>query len=321
MPAHNPHLRSLSNAILSTLALAKAEHAPVLTLADIHAYLHRCTATSPSVYELKAELKKLVGSKTVHQSGARYSLEASSAVYAESTAKIHVSARKLARAKKALAMFQAIPFLRSVSITGSVSFGSAQKTSDIDLFCATAPKRVWTARMGVLILTELLGRRRERTRGGADKLCANYFASENAEFPVQNIASAHLFARAIPMWGETSLNHLREKNRWIQQFFYQDQTHLPRTKSAHLSEESRGLLFLKAILEKLLSRTFGDVIEKICKAWQLSRLKTKTSHGGDTSQIVLTDDIITLHHPHPKNKEVMERYVRKMNELGVVEKR
>lgn len=315
--AHNPRLRSPSDAILSTLALARAEHAPVLAFADIRAYLHRCETACPSVRELEVELDELVKNNTVRRAGARYSLEPGQMIYAESAVRARISARKLARAKKALALFQIVPFLRSASVTGSVSFGAAHEKSDIDLFCVTAPKRVWTARMSVLILTELLGRRRERTRAGADKLCANYFAAQNAELPVQNIAAAHLFARAILVWGEAGLHRFLEKNRWIQRFFCQDQTRLPRTKSAHLPQETRGLLFVKAVLEKLLSGKFGDLAEKACKAWQLSRLEAKTSRAGDASQLILTDDIIALHHPRPKNKEVMERYLRAMNELEI----
>ncbi len=311
---HKARLKSPSDAILSTLALAWAEHAPVLALADIKTYLHG-SAHCPSAHELKTILNDLLREGSVRHAQGRYWLEGGESVYTESITRTHASARKLARVKQALFLFQAVPFLRSVAVTGSVSFGAARENSDTDLFCVTAKKRVWTTRMGVLILSELLGRRRERS--GADKLCANYFAAQNAELPVQNIASAHLFARAIVAWGNGDFLRFLEKNRWIKAFFCTDPFRAERTKSAHLPREARTLVFIQAVLEKMLSGKLGDLIEKACKAWQLSRLEVKATSGGDTSQLVLTDDIIALHHPRPKNKEVMERYVRKMSELGI----
>lgn len=315
--AHNPRRKSPNNAILSTLALAWAEHAPFLPFASIRAHLHAHENTCPSSPELKTRLRELLAEGTVRYAHSRYSLEPSESVYKESITHTQISARKLKRAQKALALFQAVPFLRSAAVTGSVAFGAAQEQSDVDLFCLTAKGRIWTARMGVLIVSELLGRRRERARPHTDKLCANYFAAENGKLPVKNIAAAYMLKRAIVLWGAPQFHRFLEKNRWIQAFFCQDPAHAERTPSAHLPREVRSLVFIQAACERLLSGKFGDLVEKACKAWQLSRLEAKAARGGDTSQLVLTDDIIALHHPRPKNKEVMERYEQKMSELGI----
>lgn len=37
-----------------------------------------------------------------------------------------------------------VPFVRMVGVTGSVAVHNAEDTADIDLFCVTAPQRIWS---------------------------------------------------------------------------------------------------------------------------------------------------------------------------------
>lgn len=315
-PRHPPQ----NNAILSTLALAWAEHSPALHSAQIWAYLHKSGGNCFSFQETRALLAELEKEGIIYTKNGRYSLERSLLSFEESVHHAKISAQKIRRARGTLSYLCIVPFIKAAAFTGSVAFGSAKEKSDVDIACVAQEKRIWTARMGTLILGEFLGVRREKAiRAGKDKLCFNYFVTPDAEIPVQNIASAHMLARAIPFFGEDEYARFLATQKWIKEYLRLPHDAARTTPSAHLPRAARPpLTMIKTLCEKMLAGKFGDTVEKICKTWQLARLSRKIASGGDASHFITNDTIIALHHPRPKNKEVMKRYRQKMKELGLL---
>lgn len=313
-----PPLRSLSSAVLSTLALAWAEHSCPLSAAEAHAYLHTSGAGCSSLETTQHALSELTDKKIVYAAHGRYSLDGSFGAHEESRKRLRTSAKKMREIRAALFLLHMVPFVRAAAITGSVAFGNASEKSDIDIFCVAGKGRIWTARMGTLLLSELLGMRRERSHlRGKNKLCFNYFVAPDAEIPVQNIASATMLIRGIPVLGEPEFRRFLAVQTWMGTFlcrFYDD---AQKTKSAHIPRTSSVLTGIRRGIEKILgNKLIGGAVESACKAWQLSRLTRKISQGGDASHFVVNDNVIALHHPSPKNKAVMERYAQKMKEYA-----
>jgi len=314
---------SPNNAILSTLALAWAEHTRPLLAAEVLAYLHASEQKRPTLAEIKYGLSLLAQERIIQNEHGHYWLDAPSASHKELYERMHASAQKMKQARGALFLLEAVPFVKTAAVTGSTAFGSAKEHSDIDLFCIAKKERIWTARMGMLILSEFLGRRRTRSRSAKKgKLCFNYFAAENAILPVQNVASANMLAWGIPVFGKKEYRSFLAMQTWMRTFLSQPLDETQITKSAHLPEPSPALVFVKTTAEKILgNNAVGNAVEKICKAWQRSRLRHKISGAEDTSYFFMNDGIIALHYPNPKNKAVMERYVNKMNEIKNKERR
>ena len=134
-----------------------------------------------------------------------------------------------------------------------------------------------------------------------DKLCFNCFITKNASFPLHNIASAHMLARALPLFGTEALDLFFTENAWMKEY-------VSRHSLAPLIPLSRTLHAISRATAWLLSGSIGDALERALARWQIRRLHKKVKNGTDASGLVLREDVITLYYPDSKNKTVMTRY-------------
>ncbi|MCR4322813.1 MAG: nucleotidyltransferase domain-containing protein [Candidatus Azambacteria bacterium] len=285
---------------LSLLALAHAELLPALSFTDLCALLpisHTRNTRRTEVASLLAQLEKEV---VVMSRDNWYALSKTPDIPMLKK-RLSISQAKLARNRVFFFLMQAIPFLEGAVITGSVSMGSAHEKSDIDIFCIIKKGRIWTARICLLFLAELFGSRREK-KHLLDKLCFNCFIAHTAVFPLQNIASAHMLARAIPLFGTTPLEAFFTANAWTELY-------VSRPPHTPLVRPSRSLRAISLVVAWLLSGSVGNTLERTVARWQIHRLRSKaTRGGGNASGLILHEDIVTLYYPDSKNNTVMARY-------------
>lgn len=305
----NMNRDALHASILSTLALAEAESCPALSRDTIAAYLH--TNTSAPVYEdalarAYADLKK---NRLIRTENDRHALVSHGYAFHAIHERAHDASQKLENNRIPLLLLQAIPFVHTMAVTGSVALLNANPRSDVDIFCITERGRAWTVRALSLALAALFLRRRDHAITG-EKLCFNYFLAHDAKAPVQNIASAHMFARAVPLFNDDAFARFFSSNAWVND-------HLQHPEKNAYFPRVASLRVIARALSALLSGKLGDRIEHRLKTWQMRRLEKKIEQGTDTSHFILRDDAILLHYPHSKNKIVMDHYARRMRALGI----
>lgn len=68
------------------------------------------------------------------------------------------------------------PFVRKISLTGSMATGQATPTSDIDFFIQVAEGNLWWVRLAITSWIQLAGERRTQT-AIANKICLNWWAT------------------------------------------------------------------------------------------------------------------------------------------------
>jgi len=294
------------NSILSLLALARAESLPALSFADICALLPGARAKSSASADIAPPLSRLEKEGIIVSLDGWYALTKAPDVD-EIKKRIEISRHKIARNRFFFFLMQAVPFVEATAITGSVSMGNANEKSDIDILCIVTRGRIWTARIVLLFLAELFGKRREQKRR-FNKLCFNCFAVKNASFPFHNIASAHMLARAIPLFGNKSLETFFEGNAWTKEYVSRPS----RVPIVPLSRTLRGISVAGAWL---LSGSVGNVFERALARWQIRRLHLKVKTGSDANGLVLRKDIVTLYYPDMKNKTVMAHYTDAMRQI------
>ena len=283
----------IRSSILSLLALAQAESLPALSFADI------CALLPSSAHEVAALLMQLEKDGLIFSRNGWYALAGTPDT--DEIKKLGVlSSRKIMRNRAFFFLMQAIPFVEASAITGSVSMRNAGEKSDIDILCVVTQGRLWTSRILLLFLAELFGKRRERGYS-MDKLCFNCFITKNASFPLHNIASAHMLARALPLFGTEALDLFFTENAWMHEY-------ISRPSLTPLVPFSRPLRAISEGIEWILSGSIGDFFERILAQWQIRRLRNKVKKGADTSGLVLRNDLVTLYYPDSKNKAVMTRY-------------
>ena len=149
-----------------------------------------------------------------------------------------------------------VPFVRMVAVSGSLALCNAEPESDIDLFCITAPNRLWLARAWIVPLSKLthaLPRRFPRY------LCPNYILTLSAlDVEDRNLFTAHEVTQAVPLWGFDTHRRFRLANPWIHDFLPQTPTeaHADSILPPHRPWYTRGL-------ERLLRGRLGDTLDRL----------------------------------------------------------
>ena len=116
-----------------------------------------------------------------------------------------------------------VPFIRTVAVTGSVAYGSADRWDDIDLFIVTKRNRLWLTAFMTLILVRLnkmLGLRPSHLC----PFCLSYvhdeegFAAESQKNRTNPLFARELL-KAKPIAGADQYRKILEKNDWVGRFY------------------------------------------------------------------------------------------------------
>lgn len=129
---------------------------------------------------------------------------------------------KIKIAERRAKLLMCLPFVRMVALAGSVAQGTAKAGSDIDLFIITTPHRLYLARLGVALVTQVLGWRRHRGHV-QNRLCLSFLASELAldlsRFaPEYNVDWYMLCATMHPLGGLDAYARFVSANAWLKQY-------------------------------------------------------------------------------------------------------
>jgi hypothetical protein len=135
-----------------------------------------------------------------------------------------LSSEKLASAAEfAAVLSRSVPFIKTVAVTGSVAYGSAERWDDIDLFIVTARNRLWISALMTLILVrigKLLGIREPHL----SPFCLSYIHDEQgfADESIKNRTNP-LFARELikakPVTGMSRYRKMLKDNDWVAKFY------------------------------------------------------------------------------------------------------
>jgi predicted nucleotidyltransferase len=158
---------------------------------------------------------------------------------------------------------KAVPFVRTVAVTGSVAYGSAGKWDDIDLFIVTKRKRLWTSATLVLTLVRLVKLLNLRPPH-LSLFCLSYVHDEQG-FAIESNRSRTnpLFARELlkaqPVAGAQRYRKYLEENVWVRDFYASAYF----TKLKELQGNHNGVVFTDDYGCTSLSSFFADWAEGV----------------------------------------------------------
>jgi hypothetical protein len=119
----------------------------------------------------------------------------------------------------AASLTRLVPFIRTVAVTGSVAYGSADKWDDIDLFIITKRNRLWLSALMTLVLVRLSKFLRLRPPH-LSLFCLSYvhddlgFANESYENRTNPLFAREL-VKAKPVAGKNEYRKILEENGWV----------------------------------------------------------------------------------------------------------
>lgn len=181
---------------------------------------------------------------------------------------------------------QFVPFVRGVFLTGSLARGEASKKSDIDFFIIASKDRIWTCRILVTLLVELMGIRRTNEKI-AGRICLNRYQSEDyLKILPHNTYHKNDYHQVWPLVGEDEIyQKYKLSNRWIGNF----------KKQPKIAINSWPKSWAK-ISEKILMGKFGDFLEIMSKKYQKNRiLADPRTRLSPKEKIVATDQVLAFH--------------------------
>ena len=162
----------------------------------------------------------------------------------------HIVTQRWPQAQRYAGWLSRLPFVRMVAVCGSQAAGNSSLSSDLDIFCITAPGRLWLVQSCAMFL------RRVALLSGVH-VCPNYFlTTQTLEIEEQSLYTAREVSHVMPLWGIETYTAFLQANSWITDFLPHWTPHdrLSLCAETPLSRVSQRL-------ERLLGRTIGDIFD------------------------------------------------------------
>jgi len=254
------------------------------------------------------ELKTLENDKLIFRFDEFYTLHNDHAIIQRRKKGNLLATQQMVTARKVAAMLSKFPFVKGVSVSGSLSKNFATEKTDIDFFIITAANRLWIARTCMHLykkLTFLTGRQHW--------FCMNYYVDEaELEITEKNIFTATEIVTLLPMQGKSSLYDFVVSNEWTKKYFPAQHFIAGNTPEIY-----RG--FLRRSFEKIFNGRMGDTIDKWLmnitdRRWQ-NKAKRKQLNGKGGSMGMAVGRHFSK--PDPKNfqDKVIEQYRVKVQQV------
>ncbi len=286
---------SVEQAVAETLAYSDVFDFP-LRVEELHRYLP-IRMTLP---DLQAALD--LGNPAVASADGFYFLRGRESVVCTRRRREVISRPMFRKAMLFGRILGALPFIRMVALTGSLTMLNSEETGDLDYMLVTAPGRVWTARGFALLFGRLTVRM-------GFTLCPNLIVSDRAlAWEQHDLYSAREICQMVPISGKGVYGRLRCINDWTERV-------LPNASGLPplAAQDSSGGWFLQGAEEWPLLGFVGNRVE----AWEMQRkvrrLSRQTGHGVETR---FDADVCQGNFQH-HGAETRQALVKKLAELGI----
>jgi hypothetical protein len=244
-------------------------------------------------------LENLVSKDLITRSGELFSVRKDLAIFEK---RMQGSARALETMPKALKMARFItrfPFIRSVSLSGSLSKDHMYEKADVDYFIIAQPERLWLARTLLVLYKRIFLLNSYRY------FCLNYFVDEqHMEIEQKNLFTATELFTLMPVTGRRFVNRLIEANPWVKEYY----PGFPQRDIGAVDKEPRGRL--KKTLEWLLNNKLGNALD--CMAMKMTIRFWKKKYLNDPNdpfhKSFRLKRYIAKYHPDNFQDLVLQRY-------------
>lgn len=312
---------ALAKAIIHTVAFYDAVGKVPLTYLEIYKHLIslRRTLSFGEFLEQLDECLEQIDPYVARERGFIF-LRSNIGAYAKRIQTGKTSVKKWRIAERMIRIISCLPFVRMVALTGSLALQTTHRESDIDLLIVAKTGRIWTTRIIVSAIMQVLGRRRHGQKI-RDRICLNHFITDtNLTLLPKNLFSAHICASLVPIWarGEETKSFFAHNKRLTSEYFP-----LWEERGIHCKALPITLRFLRVcprIVEIIFEKLGAKTIENILRRLQMHKIRhniakqTRSSNKG-----IYTDTALVFHHPRPQQQEALFLYRKNMHELlGII---
>lgn len=271
--------RAQELAVLRSVIYASLFDYP-LTLAQLRATLVGVRADEPTVASWLRD-SDLLQLSIEHREGLYFPAARGELVATRARREL-LSRDLLERDRRLLALVSNMPFVRMVAVSGSLAHLNAEHSADLDLFVITAPQRVWSVTVAVLLLARACGWRK--------RMCLNYVISENA-LPIApaDLFSANQIIHLRPISGTDVFARFVAANPFVSEVYPNFATPQQATPLApHAADR-------KVSLERLLNLGPAQIFEKASRWIYRRHLARASAAWRSRDQVRLDPECLKLH--------------------------
>lgn len=208
------------------------------------------------------------------------------------------------KAKRFSKFISNFPYVRGISLSGSLSKGYIGEDPDIDYFIITKENRLWLSR------TLLVAFKKIFLFNSYKYFCVNYFIdTNNLEIEEKNLFTATELSTLIPVYGKAVKQRFFECNRWVKDYYPNYLTQ----QQKELTSQPTGLF--KKITERIFNNKMGDFLDNYCMKITIKHWAKKFKHKYTDEEFMLlfkSGKSISKHHPRNFQNIVLKKFNEKM---------
>lgn len=262
-------------------------------------------SSSLNIEKVENDLETLVRQKIVYKFGEFYYSEDD-----DSVVKRRQIGNKMAEAifpkaiKRAKLIFK-FPFVKSVSVSGSLSKNYYDNDGDIDFFIITQPNYLWLGRTFLILYKKLF------LLNSKKHFCVNYFISSNSlKITEQNKFTATEIATLKPIYGRPLFLEFLNENQWFRDFYPNKKVDL-----SYIRPEFEKPLWSR-LLQWALRNKLGRAIDGFLKTLTLKKWqrKFKQLNRKNFDIAMKSTNDVSKHHPQDFQSKVITKLNKKYME-------
>jgi hypothetical protein len=171
-------------------------------------------------------------------------------------------------------MLGSLPFVRMVTMTGSLAVMNASNKADFDYLLVTVPGGLWTGRAFAVTLGRIM-------RPFGHRICVNLLLAENGlTWQQHDLYSAREICQMIPITGMDLYDRFRIGNLWTESFLPNARLSAPNLVK---TPAEKGSNHFQRLLEWILRHTFGSSLEQWTMKFQLQRMARQYGTSAETN--------------------------------------
>lgn len=238
-----------------------------------------------------------------------------------------IAERKYRVAKKVVRILACLPFVRMISVCNTLGWSNARDESDIDFFIVAAREHLWVTRMLCTGLMQIYGVRPKKNTM-KDTICLSFFVSDDAldvfslfleeKDGVPDIYFHYWIPYCVPMYDSSGVYECFWKANEKTVL-----STLPYASWYDTNDRRRVRVFwVQRLLKRcaeLCVESFGNILERMARKFQMRILPKGLRDIVNIDTRVVMNDKVLKFHQEDRREEIRERFIKKLEELGVAE--
>lgn len=198
------------------------------------------------------------------------------------------------------------PFVRMIAMTGTVAMKNCEKGSDIDFLVVLEKGRIWTGRLLVTLVVQIL-RRRRYGKKIKDRICLNYFITTGSlEIKKKDLFAANEYSFLYPLYGFRVYKKFGETNHnWIRK--YKPNYIFDDIGPFRYAGDTKFSRFTRSSVEGLINFLGGDRMESWLKKKQVDKIRKNPLTYKKEGYVEANDENLVFL-PEPQGPGVIEQF-------------